>query len=128
MAKKSLRERLIECSERNNAQDSVKRFATFLKLWEEIEQAYWEGWSYKEIWRVLARDGQIDFSYSSFLGFTRKMKQRQLAHEHEKTRGTGRPAPAIAAGKRGQEVKPGATRVDLPLFGQDVKPRDPKRF
>lgn len=131
MAKKTLRDRLIEGSERKDVQEAVKHFATFLKLWEEISEAYKEGWSYKEIWRALDRDGQIDFSYSSFLNFTRKLKRRQLECEKEKARRTGGATTTATASKAMAQpptLKPGATRVDLPQFGQEVKPRDPKRF
>lgn len=130
MGKKSLRERLAESSSRQEAQDSAKRLAAFLKHWEEINEAYREGWSYKEIWRVLNRDGQIDFSYSTFLHFTRKLKRRQIEYEKERTRKTSNAAAATAAKAAVPlpAAKPGATRVDLPQFGQDAKARDPKRF
>ena len=131
MAKKSLRERLAETYSRTDAQESAKRLAKFLEHWEEVEKAFREGWPYKEIWRVLVRDGDIDFSYSSFLNFTRKVKRRQLDYEKERTRRTKHAAAATAAVKAAGQapaIKPGSTKIDLPLFGQETRPRDPKRF
>ncbi len=130
MGKKSLRDRLAESAERSETQESAKRLALFLKHWEEISEAYREGWSYKEIWRVMHRDGLLDFSYSSFLNFARKLKRRQIEFENEKRRKAGNAATAASASKAGMSAvaKSGAGRGELPRFGQETAPRDPKRF
>lgn len=132
MGKKSLHERLVESAALSEAQESAKRLAMFHRHWEEISEAYREGWSYKEIWRVMYRDGLIDFSYSSFLNFAQKLRRRQVEFENERNRKTGN-AAAVAAMMGSKAGKPasakvGATKVEMPRFGQETTPRDPKRF
>ena len=128
MGKKSLCERLSESWSRPDAQDSAKRFAKFLLICEEVEKSFREGWSYKEIWRVLHRDGDIDYSYSSFLNYIRKVKRRRHDCDKEKTPKTTGGGVASAPGGKPPMVRPGSTKVDLPQFGQEARPRDPKRF
>ncbi len=123
MAQKTLRDRLAENSGSNDAQQATIRLAKFLKLWKEVEEAFREGWSYKDIWRVLNRDGEIDFSYSSFLNFVRKVKRRQLDHDRTRTR---KPNSAVAT--QASAVKPGAAKGELPLFGKEAPLRESKRF
>ena len=122
MTEKSLRERLSENSGSQNAQRATIRLAKFLKLWKEVEEAFRDGWSYMDIWRVLHRDGEIDFSYSSFLNFVRKIKRRQLDHEKERTR---KPNGAAA---QASATKQGGGKGELPLFGKETPPREPRRF
>ncbi len=130
MGKKTLLDKLAESAGRPETQGSAKRLAMFLKHWEEVSEAYMEGWSYKEIWRVLHRDGLIDFSYSSFLNFARKLKRRQLEFENEKRRKESNAATAAATSKAGMPVaaKTGVARDELPRFGQETAPRAPRRF
>ncbi len=128
MGKKSLRERLTESAAMSKSQLSVKRMTAFLKHWEEIGASYRDGWSYKEIWRVMHRDGLIDFSYSSFMNCVNKLKRRQREFENERSRKANHSAKAAAVVKAGLPARAGATRVDLPRFGQETAPRDPKRF
>ncbi len=123
MAQKTLRDRLAENSASKDAQQATIRLAKFLKLWKEVEEAFREGWSYKDIWRVLNRDGEIDFSYSSFLNFVRKVKRRQLDHDRTRTR---KPNGAVAA--QASIVKPGTAKGELPLFGKEAPLRESKRF
>lgn len=129
MAKKTLRERLAEESALSEAQMSTRRQGMFVKYWEQICDAYLEGWSYKEIWRVLYRDGLIDFSYSCFVNYAQKLRRRQVEFEMERKRKAGN-AAAIASAKADLKAvaRTGSTRVDMPKFGQEAPARDPKRF
>lgn len=130
MAKKSLRERMAETPSQPDVQESTRKFAMFLNCWNEVEKAFREGWSYRELWQILSRDGDIDFSYSSFVHYIRKVKRRQLDHEMERTRraNNNEASPAVKSTAKAHTIKPGSTKVDLPLFGQEGKARDPKRF
>ncbi len=123
MSQKTLRDRLAENSGSKDAQQATIRLAKFLRLWKEVDEAFREGWSYKDIWRVLNRDGEIDFSYSSFLNFVRKVKRRQFDHDKERMR---RPHGAAAA--QASPAKPGTAKGELPLFGKETPPRESKRF
>ncbi len=76
MGKKSLEEMLQENTRRPEAPNPARRLATFLALWDEIQKAYNNGWSYKDIWKALDREGIIDFGYSSFLHFIQKRNRR----------------------------------------------------
>jgi hypothetical protein len=101
-----------------------------LKHWEEIRGAYRDGWSYKEIWRIMHRDGLVDFGYSSFINFAKKLRRRREEYENERSGKANNSAKAAALAKAGMAppAKAGATRIDLPRFGQEAAPRDPKRF
>jgi hypothetical protein len=122
----------MESHVRSEAQEAAKRLALFHEYWAETEKAFRDGWSYKDVWRILKRDGDIDFSYSAFLNYVRKIKKRSLEHEKEKGRNSSGNAPDEALRGR-QELRkrtpePGSTKVELPRFGKEAPPREPRRF
>jgi len=127
MAKKSLEEMLTRNMAKDGARGATKRLATFLSWWDEIESAYKKGWSWSEIYKALHQEGVVDYSYSTFLHYKDKKRRRELE------------AVKCEAVKRGVEDVKGTSddraarttvsaKGELPLFGQGVKPREPKRF
>lgn len=129
MAKESLKKMLEENIDLPGADDLARRQAVFLSLWDEILEAYKAGWCYKHIWQALQRNKVIDFSYTTFLSYIRKMKKRTLEVGRERIPGVKDIPTKGEAGKTsGSAPLPATTRVDLPIFGQGVKERDPKRF
>lgn len=124
MAKKTLEEMLIERAERA---ELTGRWAAFMAAWDEIQDAHRKGWNFKEIWTVLHEANGFGYSYSSFMACVKRMKLR---------RGDGaevqvaKPAPRSTNSRFAAKPStvPGSNRVDLPLFGEGVKERDPKRF
>jgi hypothetical protein len=132
--KKSVAEILEENIQRDDADTASRRQAVILSRWEEIRDAYNHGWSYREIWKGLEREGVVDCGYSTFMHYIRKIRHRLI--EAEK----GIIPPAVR-GKTGANrnatikpapppppVSPGSTRVDIPQFGRDIPPRDSKKF
>jgi hypothetical protein len=131
---KSLVEILAENGRRDGADVASRRQAVFLSLWEEIRDAYNHGWSYRKIWRGLEREGIVDCGYSTFMHYVRKIRRRLAKAEMgsaapaggSKTGGnreaTAKPPPSVPG------VASGSTRVDIPSFGRNVPPRDPKKF
>lgn len=130
MAKKSLGEMLFENTELPGVKGGARRQAVFLAYWEQIEAAYKEGWSYRDIWEALTRDGVIDFGYSSFLHYKDKRKRRMLEAERQKERSAeARPGGGPAEPPRPPPPRaPGSTKVEMPTFGQPGVKRDLKRF
>ena len=137
MRKKSLAEILTENIQREDADTAARRQAVFLSLWEEICDAYNHGWSYMEIWRGLEREGIIDFGYSTFLHYIRKIRRRLIEAEKGTAPSTGgnkaktnqnAAAKSAAPSPSASPIVPGSTRVDIPQFGQGLPPRDPKKF
>ena len=125
---------LAENTDRPEAMDSARRQAIFLSLWGEIREAYAKGWSYIDIWRALERDGIVDFGYSTFLHYIRKMKRRHQEVAREVVPGVKEttvvvaPSPAPLDKPPASPPGPITAKVELPLFGQGATPRDPKRF
>lgn len=121
--RKSLEEMLIENGARPDASRSRKNYSAFMERWDEIRECIENGWSRKNIWETLHNAGIIDFSYPAFTNYIRKLEER-------KKRIIGRTGllprqsfvPTDSAGK------PISTKVDLPVFGENVPVRDPKRF
>ncbi len=121
---------LAENSQRDDAEKASRRQAVILSRWEEIRDAYSHGWSYREIWKGLEREGVVDCGYSTFMHYISKIRYRLLEAEKgivppavrkktdEKQNATVKPPPAA----------PGSTRVEIPGFGQNLPPRDPKKF
>lgn len=128
---------LEENIQREDADIAARRQAVVLSLWEEICDAFNHGWSYKEIWRGLEREGIVDFGYWSFMHYIRKIRQRLVEAERgaispvggSKTRtsqtATAKPtSPPLST----SPAASGSTRVDIPNFGQGVPPRESKKF
>jgi hypothetical protein len=135
MRRKSLRKRLVESHVRSEAQEAASRLAVFLEYWAETEKSFRDGWSYKDVWRILKRDGDIDFSYSAFLNYIRKIKRRRLEHGREKswengggTAGDGEIRREGRPTLRKRTPEPGSTKMELPRFGKETPPREPRRF
>ena len=127
---------LAENSQRDDADSAARRQAVVLSLWEEVCDAFNHGWSYKEIWKGLEREGIIDFGYWSFMHYIRKIRRRLVKTEKGSdalgggsetgaNQAAAKPAMASSSVMSGM---PGSTRVDIPRFGQGVPPRDPKKF
>ncbi len=125
---------LAENIHREDADTAAQRQAVILSRWGEICDAYNHGWSYKEIWKGMEREGIADFGYWVFQHYIRKIRRRLVEAEQ----GTASPAPeGKARARQVAETKPPApppsaaptsTRVDVPGFGQNLPPRDPKKF
>ena len=140
MPKKSLPEILTEGSNLADAGTAAKRQATILSMWEEIRDAYSHGWSYREIWRGLNREGIIDFGYSTFQHYIRKIRRRLQEAEAGNFPVEERAKPMInqkALTKAGTPtpdsastvpVMPGSTRVDIPGLEKSQVSRDQKKF
>jgi hypothetical protein len=135
-----LAEILAENIQREDADTAARRQAVILSRWGEICDAYNHGWSYKEIWKGLEREGIVDFGYWVFQHYIRKIRRRLVEAEQ------GTAVPASEGKARARQVAeanltagakpvasppaitPGSTRVDIPGFGQNLPPRDPKKF
>jgi hypothetical protein len=131
---KSLAEILAENCRRDGADVASRRQAVFLSLWEEIRDAYNHGWSYREIWRGLEREGIVDCGYSTFMHYVRKIRRRLAKAEMgsaASASGSKTGANQIATAKPSPSVPgiaAGSTRVDIPRFGEGIPPRDRKKF
>lgn len=134
MKKKPLEQMLIEHAARLDPGEAAKKFVVFLEHWKEVQTAYKSGWSYASIWRVLREEGVLDFSYSSFMHFVQKMRDRQRLAEGgkvvpAKAAKKAEPSPpATGWGAPPAPIAPGSTRVDMPVFGKKDRPNDPNRF
>jgi hypothetical protein len=128
------RKRLEEILRENTKPSRIaRRLATFLSLWDEIQEAYKNGWTYKEIWGALHREGIIDFGYSAFLHRVQKRNRVLLATERaakEKSTVPAKPdnQSGIAIPSPITPAPSGSTRVDMPRFGEGLPPRPPKKF
>ena len=121
--------------QREDADTAARRQAVILSRWGEICDAYNHGWSYKEIWKGLEREGIVDFGYWAFQHYIRKIRRRLVEAEQgtaspasggkTKTKPAAEVKPATASPA---SVPPGSTRVEVPGFGQNLPPRDPKKF
>jgi hypothetical protein len=60
-----------------------------------------DSWSYKKIWRIIHRDGLVDFDCSSFINFAKKLRRRQEEYENERSRKANNSAKAAAVAKAG---------------------------
>jgi hypothetical protein len=128
--KKPLEQLLIEHGAKQTAGQSAKNYAAFMERWDEICAAYDKGWSYLAIWKALHAEGVFAFSYPAFTGYIRKVKGRQEKGAQDKKALANR--QAMQGRRMVPDVvdpnNPSPTRVDLPVFGKDKPPRDPKRF
>ena len=140
MPKKSLPEILTEGRNLADADTAAKRQATILSMWEEISDAYNHGWSYREIWRGLNREGIIDIGYSTFQHYLRKIKRRL-----QETEAGNYPVEERAKPMLNQKaltkaetttpdststmlIVPGSTQVDIPGLEKSHLSRDQKKF
>ncbi|MCD8141505.1 MAG: TraK family protein [Planctomycetaceae bacterium] len=131
MKKKSLGELLSEYAVKAETDVAARKQAAFLARWDEIEEYHRKGWSYINIWRALFEGGEFDLSYASFNHYMRKRRLRERqAQNRARNQASTSPAtlnpPVQSVAK--PPLTPGATRVDMPVFGQDVKPREPRKF
>ena len=125
--RESLEALLIKHGRKPDSPLAAQNFAAFLEHWDEIRNAYEKGWSYSDIWKTLREEGRIDFSYASFTSFTRKMKKRREKADAE--RQGAKPAVAVTRTRSEPVTRtPGSTKVDLPVFGENVKRRGEKYF
>lgn len=125
MPKKTLEEMIRENVEQSGTRDAKKRLATFLSYWDEIEEAYKRGWSWTSIYEALFRAGVVDYSYSTFLHYKDKRRRREL---EAMKREAGTRSADDAKGASVERAAPGSTKIDLPVFGQGTRQREPKRF
>ncbi len=129
MPKKSLEEMLNDNTVRAGRKEGKKRLAVFLSYWDEIEDAYKKGWPWTSIHEALFQAGIIDYSYSTFLHYKDKRLRRELeAMRHEVRTRSADDAKGASVERAGNTGVPGSTRVDLPVFGQGARQREPKRF
>ncbi|MCD8350662.1 MAG: TraK family protein [Planctomycetaceae bacterium] len=128
MKKKSLGELLSEYAAKAESDVAARKQAAFLARWDEIEEYHRKGWSYVNIWRALFEGGEFDLSYASFNHYMRKKRLRERQAQNRASVSTpATPKPPVQSGAK-PPLTPGATRVDMPVFGQDVKPREPRKF
>ncbi len=131
MKKKSLGELLSEYAVKAETDVAARKQAAFLARWDEIEEYHRKGWSYINIWRALFEGGEFDLSYASFNHYMRKrrLRERQAQNRarNQASISPTTPKPPAQPGAK-PPLTPGATRVDMPVFGQDVKPREPRKF
>jgi hypothetical protein len=128
-----LAEILAENIQREDADIAARRQAIVLSLWEEICEAFTHGWSYKEIWKGLEREGIVDFGYWAFQHYIRKIRRRLVeAEQGTKPPGGGKTtANQVVMDKPvvpPSPAPPASTRVDIPNFGQGIPPREQKKF
>ncbi len=124
MAKKSLKKMLEEYTASSETDEAAKRLAIFLAYWDEIEDAYKNGWSWLQIHDALFQEGVIDYSYTTFLYYKNKKWRREM--ETAKRNAAMRNANGVKSAPVGRP--PGAsapTKDGLPTF-KDVN--DVKRF
>jgi len=68
----TLSERIAANALSKGLQKDINR-ATFLALRDEIKHAMDEGWPVKRIWENLYKQGDIKFSYQSFIGYVNRL-------------------------------------------------------
>lgn len=132
MKKKPLGDLLSEYAAKAETDVAARKQAAFLARWDEIEEYHRKGWSYINIWRALFEGGEFELSYASFNHYMRKKRLRERQAQTRERNQTPVPRPTAPkppeqAGAKAP-LTPGATRVDMPVFGQDVKPREPRKF
>jgi hypothetical protein len=74
----TLSERIAATAISKGLQKDINR-ATFLALRDEIKHAMDEGWPVKRIWENLYKQGDIKFSYQSFIGYVNRL----ILHKNE---------------------------------------------
>ena len=125
MTKKTLEQMLVEQAERAK---STGRWAAFLKVWDEVDDAYSKGWKYKDIWKVLNKAKMYEYGYTTFMYCIQRMKRRQAETGGREVVKAAPPTKTRQTAKSPPAATPGSNRVELPVFGEGVKERDPKRF
>lgn len=117
--------------------EKARSHALFLAYRDDIQELHKNDWNYADIWRAMREAGITPFSYSSFIRYARKFGEQtppspspQALSQVTPTTPTGAglpswPKPGQADGK---SIAPGSTRVDMPVFGKNHKPRDPNSF
>jgi nuclear transport factor 2 (NTF2) superfamily protein len=79
MPDKSLAQLLSEYANGPDADSRARNRSAFLENRDEILRALDAGWSRRQVWDVLRRDGRIDFSYSRFVHYIRKYRDSGAA-------------------------------------------------
>lgn len=122
--------------------ERTRSLALFLMYRDDIQELRRNGWNYADIWRAMRDAGIIAFSYASFTRYARKFERQARAAA---TQSVPPPpaAPVQPASEAGlpswpkphqptatgiKPIAPGSTRVDMPVFGKNHKPRDPNSF
>ena len=138
MKKKSLDEVMMEYAASRRDDERTRSLALFLAYRDDIRELHRNGWNYADIWRAMRGAGIIPFSYSSFRRYARKFCGMPPASLEPQPPSSD--APAQSAGTAvlpswpkpgqsgGKPIAPGSTRVDMPVFGKNHKPRDPNSF
>lgn len=128
--KKTLEQMLIEFAGRPTSSNAARNYSVFMEHWEQIQEVHRKGWSYLMIWKTLTSEGIFTFSYPAFTSYIRKLESRQAGYVPKKQKSRNelpQTNPAIKRIGAGQ-YNSSPTRIDMPVFGQNVPPRDPKKF
>ena len=145
MKKKSLDEVMLAYANNRRDDERPRSLALFLTYRDDIQELYRSGWTYADIWRAMRDAGIIPFSYSSFIRYAHKFagQSRPATPIPPPSPAPAPPAvPVQSAGDTGlpswpkpnqnpaaiKPIAPGSTRVDMPVFGKNHKPRDPNSF
>ncbi|MDR1613555.1 MAG: TraK family protein [Planctomycetota bacterium] len=127
MKKKPLAQMLNEQADLPGVDESIRNFAVFQDRWEEIRDSYAKGWTYKNIWKVLCREGQFSFGYCAFMGYVRKLRHRELLLERENN-GAEKDEPLQMKRTLADPGNPSPTKVELPVYGTKRQPGTPGKF
>jgi hypothetical protein len=129
--KKTLEQMLIEFAGRPTSSNAARNYSVFMEHWEQIQEAHRKGWSYLMIWKTLTSEGIFTFSYPAFTSYIRKLENRQAGYVPGKRKARNespQSSPAIERIGAEQQRNQSPNRVDMPVFGQNLPPRDPKKF
>lgn len=119
--------------------ERARSHAVFLAYRDQIMELHRNGWPYADIWRAMRDDGIVGFSYSSFLRYARRLGEQPAPPSPPIAPRPAEPAKPDsgmqslhswpkAGNAGGKPITPGSTRVDMPVFGKNHKPRDPNSF
>ena len=128
--KKTLEQMLTEFAGKPTSSNAARNYAAFMEHWEQIKEAHGKGWSYLMIWKTLTAEGIFTFSYPAFTSYIRKLEARQAGHvpRKRKSRQDQLQSNPVINRVGVEQRNPSPNRIDMPVFGQNVPPRDPKKF
>ncbi len=69
---KTILERLIEKSSKEDASKAKRNLSIFLALRDQIRAAIESGWSVKDVWQLLSDEKKLTVSYQVFLRMVKK--------------------------------------------------------